>query len=124
MNHLGTSASGSLKGRFNDRNPPPSGAISVSDMMASPYEPVSSKERTELDHKRDDRMEAGSAHSFMLGSQNNLEMRIAKKAAQLKEQQSRSIAQMKPYKESLDETDEVNSRAVLTQMTQKNEEPS
>ena len=88
FNQFGGSTSSSGRGNINERNPPPSGHISVSDMMASPYEPISSKIKTELDNeqRRDERPESGLTHSFLLGSQNNLEMRIQKKAAQIKEQ--------------------------------------
>ena len=46
-------------------------------------------------------------------------MRIQKKQAQLKEQQSRSIAQIKTYAHKLDDTNDLNSR-----MSPRNENPS
>ena len=90
-----------------DRRHSPRAAVvrqSMSDMIASPYEPNS-------DYKPDGgNFEKSVTQSFLMDANNTLEQRILKKQAEIKESQSRSIAQMKAASNNLDESDDLSRK--------------
>ena len=99
------------------RNSPRVVRQSMSDMIASPYEPHS-------DYKpANENFENSAAQSFLLGSTNTLEQRILKKQAEIKEMQSRSIAQIKNNTQNLDDSDDL-SRKVMSARTSQQAVPS
>ena len=94
------------------RNSPRVVRQSMSDMIASPYEPQS-------DYKpANENFENSAAQSFLLGSTNTLEQRILKKQAEIKESQSRSIAQIKNNTQNLDDSDDLSRKIVSARTSQ------
>ena len=90
----------------------------MSDMITSPYELNSDIK------PNGGTFEKSVAQSFLIDSNNNLEQRILKKQAEIKESQSRSIAQMKSNAHNnLDDTDDL-SRKVVTVMSSQQQIPS